>query len=90
MKTKAILLTAICVSATALAAPKPAPVRASTETASANTDWAMHGLDPGETRFSPLAGIDAANVARLGVAWSADFDARSLRGWKRRRSWSMA
>ncbi|WP_371432287.1 PQQ-dependent dehydrogenase, methanol/ethanol family [Novosphingobium sp.] len=84
MKTKAILLTAICVSATALAAPKPAPVnanaRASTETASANTDWAMHGLDPGETRFSPLAGIDAANVARLGVAWSADFDARSLRG----------
>ena len=42
--------------------------------------WGAHGLDAAETRFSPLAQISSANVAQLGVAWSADFNARSLRG----------
>ncbi len=46
----------------------------------ADVDWAQHGLNPAETRFSDLAQINSANVKRLGVAWSADFDARSLRG----------
>jgi glucose dehydrogenase len=53
-----------------------------------NVEWATHGLDGGESRFSPLAQITPANVAQMGIAWSADFEARSLRGWKRRRWWS--
>lgn len=32
-------------------------------------DWPAYGRDPGGTRFSPLAGIDTANVSRLRVAW---------------------
>jgi quinoprotein glucose dehydrogenase len=32
-------------------------------------DWAVYGRDPGGTRFSPLARITRANVARLDVAW---------------------
>jgi glucose dehydrogenase len=43
-------------------------------------EWATHGLDGGESRFSPLAQITPANVAQMGIAWSADFEARSLRG----------
>ena len=33
-------------------------------------EWLSYGLTPGETRFSPLKQIDAANVNRLGLAWS--------------------
>ncbi|HKA16598.1 MAG TPA: PQQ-dependent dehydrogenase, methanol/ethanol family [Myxococcota bacterium] len=33
-------------------------------------DWPLHGLTPGEQRFSPLADIDEHNVAKLGLAWS--------------------
>src|SRR5271157_2788884 len=33
-------------------------------------DWLTYGLTPGETRFSPLAQIDASNVKRLGLVWS--------------------
>jgi len=46
----------------------------------ANVDWRQHGLNAAETRFSALSSINTGNVARLGVAWSADFNARSLRG----------
>jgi quinohemoprotein ethanol dehydrogenase len=35
-------------------------------------EWLTYGLTPGETRFSPLKQIDAGNVSRLGLAWSAD------------------
>jgi PQQ-dependent dehydrogenase (methanol/ethanol family) len=45
-----------------------------------DVDWALHGLDAGEKRFSGLEAITPANVGQLGVAWYADFDARSLRG----------
>ena len=45
-----------------------------------SADWPLHGLDAGEKRFSSLNAITPANIADLGVAWSADFDARSLRG----------
>jgi quinohemoprotein ethanol dehydrogenase len=31
-----------------------------------------YGLDYAETRYSPLKEIDASNVGRLGLAWSAD------------------
>lgn len=45
-----------------------------------NSDWASHGLDAAEKRFSPLTDITPANVGTLGVAWYSDFNARSLRG----------
>src|SRR2546426_2975071 len=38
-------------------------------------EWLTYGLTPGETRFSPLKQIDAANVSRLGLAWSYDVGA---------------
>jgi len=49
-------------------------------TRQADVDWALHGLDAGENRFSTLGAITPDNVGQLGVAWFADFDARSLRG----------
>ncbi len=33
-------------------------------------NWLAHGRSQDEQRFSPLAGIDAANVAGMGLAWS--------------------
>ena len=35
-------------------------------------DWPMHGLTPGETRYSPLKLINTDNVKRLGLAWAHD------------------
>jgi quinohemoprotein ethanol dehydrogenase len=35
-------------------------------------EWLSYGLTPGETRYSPLKQIDAANVGRLGLDWSYD------------------
>jgi quinohemoprotein ethanol dehydrogenase len=35
-------------------------------------EWLSYGLTPGETRYSPLKQIDAANVSRLGLNWSYD------------------
>ncbi len=45
-----------------------------------DVEWRQHGLDNAETRFSGLEQITPANVGQLGVAWFADFAARSLRG----------
>jgi quinohemoprotein ethanol dehydrogenase len=33
-------------------------------------DWLTYGLTSGETRYSPLKQLDAANVSRLAMAWS--------------------
>jgi quinohemoprotein ethanol dehydrogenase len=33
-------------------------------------EWLSYGRTPGETRYSPLNQINAANVSRLGLAWS--------------------
>ncbi len=33
-------------------------------------EWLTYGLNQAETRYSPLAQITAANVSRLGLAWS--------------------
>src|SRR5262245_33610357 len=33
-------------------------------------DWLTYGLNYQETRYSPLTQIDAANVGRLGLAWT--------------------
>ncbi len=35
-------------------------------------DWLSNGLTPGETRHSLLTQIDASNVKRLGLMWSAE------------------
>lgn len=40
------------------------------------SQWMSHGRTYGEQRFSPLDQITAANVNRLGLAWSADLDSR--------------
>jgi quinohemoprotein ethanol dehydrogenase len=40
--------------------------------------WLSYGRDYAETRFSPLAEINADNVARLGLAWS--YDTGAVRG----------
>ncbi len=48
---------------------KPAPEQAG----SAKTvDWAVHGGDNGEQRFSPLKSVNTTNVDQLGLAWSFD------------------
>ncbi len=36
------------------------------------TEWVSHGRNYAEQRYSPLARIDEANVAKLGLAWSFD------------------
>src|SRR5499426_1143142 len=41
-------------------------------------DWITHGRTYSEARYSPLKRIDAANVQRLGLAWS--FDTETNRG----------
>ena len=38
-----------------------------------DVEWARHGLNEAETRFSPLADINADNVAELGLAWAFDY-----------------
>jgi quinoprotein glucose dehydrogenase len=51
----------------------------------AEADWPAYGNDPGGMRFSSLRQIDAANVAKLHVAWT--FHTRDVsdgsNGWKR-------
>lgn len=41
---------------------------------SAGNDWPGPGRTYGEQHFSPLAEVNAQNVARLGLAWSLDLD----------------
>jgi quinohemoprotein ethanol dehydrogenase len=38
-------------------------------------EWLTYGLNPGETRFSPLKQLDATNIGRLGLTWSYDVGA---------------
>jgi quinohemoprotein ethanol dehydrogenase len=38
----------------------------------ARGEWLTYGLDYAETRYSPLKQIDAGNVSKLALAWSAD------------------
>ncbi|MEO8307844.1 MAG: PQQ-dependent dehydrogenase, methanol/ethanol family [Pseudomonadota bacterium] len=35
----------------------------------AGGDWASHGRDAAEQRYSPLTQVDAGNVSQLGLAW---------------------
>jgi quinohemoprotein ethanol dehydrogenase len=36
-----------------------------------NGEWVTHGVDPAETRYSPLDQITRSNVSRLGLAWAS-------------------
>jgi len=51
-----------------------AGVTAADIAASPADEWLSYGRDYGEARFSPLAQVNAGNVAQLGLAWSADLD----------------
>lgn len=72
-----LLLQVMLLAATsALAQAAPATPEATTAAASARSsdvapgDWPRAGRDFGNTRYSPLAGIDARNVGRLHAVWS--------------------
>ncbi|MFK7828575.1 MAG: PQQ-dependent dehydrogenase, methanol/ethanol family [Congregibacter sp.] len=43
--------------------------------ASTDVDWAQHGLNAAETRFSQLEQINEENVAELGLKWYFDYPA---------------
>jgi quinohemoprotein ethanol dehydrogenase len=45
------------------------------QNAGTSGEWLTYGLTPSETRYSPLDQINAANVKRLGLAWSYDLGA---------------
>lgn len=49
---------------------RPVDDRALRNTGKVGTEWLTYGLNYAETRFSPLAQINASNVSRLGLAWS--------------------
>ncbi len=53
-------------------APKPVNDAVLKNAGKTGAEWLSYGLTPGETRFSPLNQINAANVSRLGLAWSYD------------------
>ena len=68
-----IVVVLAAVLATVAAAPgalakriEPPPVA----TIEADVEWPVHGLTPGEARYSPLDQIDRNSVAGLGLAWS--------------------
>jgi quinohemoprotein ethanol dehydrogenase len=44
--------------------------------AGSRADWITTGRDYAETHYSPLREINAANVQRLGLAWSLDMETR--------------
>ena len=52
----------------------------STSNAVQNLDWALHGNDFSEKRYSQLNSINEVNIGKLGVAWYTDIETRSLRG----------
>ncbi len=56
------------------------PVRVTTAvlTKAPPEEWVTHGRDYAETHFSPLKQIDAANVSKLGLAWT--FETNSATG----------
>ncbi|MFM1885201.1 MAG: hypothetical protein RL026_358 [Pseudomonadota bacterium] len=44
--------------------------------ADSTAQWASHGRDHSEQRYSPLTQVNAGNVAQLGLAWYADLAER--------------
>jgi len=62
----------LCGSACSAAGTPPPPAAATAH------NWAGHGFDDAETRFSTLRQISTDNVKQLGLAWS--YDLQSTRG----------
>ena len=62
---------ALATTALAVAALCSGPVQAAGPLA--DQPWPQHGRNAAEQRFSPLAQVDRANVAQLGLAWSYQF-----------------
>ncbi len=46
------------------------------ESQTSETEWPLHGLDYGETRYSSLTDIDQTTVTDLGVAWSYELGSK--------------
>jgi len=66
-----------------MAAPEPTGITPVTDADLVNAaaragEWLSYGLNPGETRYSPLDQITFSNVADLGVAWT--YDTGTFRG----------
>jgi quinohemoprotein ethanol dehydrogenase len=61
----------------AVAAPPPAAAvdDARLLAADSGDEWVSYGRSYSEQRYSPLKQIDRTNVAKLGLAWSAQFEA---------------
>ena len=72
------LLCCVLMTGTALAAPGRADSQAIPSAATRGENWPAYGLDPAETRHSPLSEISADNVGRLGLVWS--YNLESTRG----------
>ena len=56
--------------APAMVAVDPPPAA---EVSLPDAEWRQHGLNEGETRFSPLADVNDGNVNTLGLAWYFDY-----------------
>jgi quinohemoprotein ethanol dehydrogenase len=68
-------LVAVALGLAAVSAGRAAPASEAQYLDSASgIDWPGPGRTYGEQHYSPLARINAANVARLGLAWSLDLD----------------
>ncbi len=67
-----LLIVALCCSACAGAEKSSSPAAANAQ------NWALHGSDYAETRFSTLTQITTDNVKQLGLVWS--YDLESTRG----------
>jgi len=70
------LATALTVPATRAAAQAGPPSDAPSV---ADAEWATHGRDLGERRYSPLAQITTENAGRLAVSWTYDLPRKGAR-----------
>ncbi|HVR90737.1 MAG TPA: PQQ-dependent dehydrogenase, methanol/ethanol family [Novosphingobium sp.] len=69
-----LLPLAACGNKTEPSPPATSGVTDALTTAADPNEWLSYGRDYAEQRFSPLTQITDANVAQLGLAWSADLD----------------
>jgi quinohemoprotein ethanol dehydrogenase len=67
-----LLLSACTAMAVTLSAQARRQVDDGTLLKPAPGEWVTYGRDYAETHHSPLTGIDASNVTRLGLAWSVE------------------
>ncbi len=70
MKNPSFLVTLVCCLAIVGCSPDEPATMNEKEIALPDVAWPLHGLDPGETRYSELTDINQETVSELGVAWS--------------------